>query len=215
MKTAVLIGASGLIGNFLLQDLLAESSYQKVIILVRRLLPIEHQKLLQIVTDFTDENILKVNIKGDDLFICTGTTIKKAGSKANFRAIDFSLPLHIATIAAENKMKKLLLVSSAGATKNSLFFYPKIKGELEQELIKLPFENIYILRPSILLGNRNEKRLAEAFFQKMMIQLSFLMKGKFKKYAGIKAEQVAVKMVAFAQQKTEQKISVIENQQLF
>ncbi|MEY4877237.1 MAG: hypothetical protein RL708_2387 [Bacteroidota bacterium] len=215
MKTAVLIGASGLIGNFLLQDLLAESSYQKVIILVRRLLPIEHKKLQQIVTDFTDENILKATIKGDDLFICTGTTIKKAGSKANFRAIDFSLPLHIATIAAENKMKKLLLVSSAGATKNSLFFYPKIKGELENEVVQLSFENVYVFRPSLLLGNRTEKRLLEIIFQKIMTKLSFLMKGNFKKYAGIKAEQVAAKMVVFAQQKAEQKICFIENQQLF
>ncbi|MFM2225888.1 MAG: hypothetical protein RJA07_2090 [Bacteroidota bacterium] len=215
MKIAVLIGASGLIGNFLLQDLLAEPAYQKVIILVRRSLPIQHIKLQQIVTDFADENILKANIIGDDLFICTGTTIKKAGSKEAFKAIDLHLPFSIAQVAKQNSVQKVLLVSSAGANEKSIFFYPHVKGLLEIALQQLHLNQLFIFRPALLLGNRTEKRLLEIIFQKMMTQLSFLMKGKFKKYAGIEAKQVAAKMIAFALQKTEQKISIIENQQLF
>jgi uncharacterized protein YbjT (DUF2867 family) len=191
MKTAVLIGASGLIGNFLLHNLLAESSYQKVIILVRRLLPIEHKRLQQIVTDFADDTILKENIKGDDVFICTGSTIKKAGSKAAFKAIDYTLPLQIATIAAENKMNGLYIVSALGANSKSIFFYPKIKGELENELLKLNLKSILIFQPSLLLGNRNEFRFFEKISQAIFPILNTLLIGKLKKYRAIEAKKVA------------------------
>jgi uncharacterized protein YbjT (DUF2867 family) len=195
MKTAVLIGASGLIGNFLLHNLLAESSYQNVIILVRRLLPIQHKKLQQIVSDFADDTILKENIKGDDVFICTGSTIKKAGSKAAFRAIDYTLPLQIATIAAENKMNGLYIVSALGANSKSIFFYPKIKGELENELLKLNLKSILIFQPSLLLGNRNEFRFFEKISQAIFPIFNTLLIGKLKKYRAIEAMEVAEKML--------------------
>ncbi|MEY2830254.1 MAG: hypothetical protein RIQ33_2112 [Bacteroidota bacterium] len=215
MKTAVLIGASGLIGNFLLYDLLAESSYQKVIILVRKLLPIEHYKLTQVVTDFADENILKANIIGDDLFICTGTTIKKAGSKEAFKAIDWHLPFSIAQVAKQNSIQKVLLVSASGANEKSLFFYGRIKGFLENSLQKLNLPQLIIFRPSLLLGNRKEKRLAEKIFQKIFFAISFLFIGKLKKYKGIEAQQVAKKMNEIAQSSSNQKVIFFENNDLF
>jgi len=195
MKTAVLIGTSGLIGNFLLENLLAESSYQNVIILVRRLLPIQHQKLQQIVVDFNDVNVWKPYIKGDDLFICTGTTIKKAGSQAAFKAIDFNLPLQIATIASENKMTGLYLVSALGANASSTIFYSRIKGELENAIKKLDFKTILFFQPSLLMGKRNEFRFFEKVAQSILPVFNLLLFGKLKKYRPIEAKEVAETMM--------------------
>lgn len=195
MKKAVLIGASGLIGNFLLENLLAESSYQNVIILVRRLLPIQHPKLNQIVADLKDANVLKQYIKGDDLFICTGTTIKKAGSQEEFKAIDFDLPLQIATIASENKMNGLYLVSALGANADSSIFYSRIKGELENEIKKLDFKTILFFQPSLLLGKRKEFRFFEKVAQLILPVFNLLLFGKLKKYRAIEAKEVADTML--------------------
>ncbi|MEN9523686.1 MAG: hypothetical protein RL065_2063 [Bacteroidota bacterium] len=195
MKTTVLIGASGLIGNYLLEKLLAESSYQNVIILVRRLLPIQHPKLQQIVVDFNDVSILKQYTKGEDLFICTGTTIKKAGSQAAFKAIDFDLPLQIATIASKNKMKRLFMVSALGADSTSSIFYSKIKGELEDSISKLNFQTIVFFQPSLLLGDRKEFRFWEKVSQIIFPLFDIFLIGKLKKYRAIHANEVAHRMI--------------------
>ncbi len=197
LKTAVIIGSTGLIGNSLLGKMLANDNYKNVIALVRKPLLIHHPKLKVIEIDFENENENELQncLQGDDLFICTGSTMKKAGSKEAFRAIDFDLPLRIATIASQNKMKKLLLISALGASVKSLFFYSKVKGELEQAVQLLPFASIFIFQPSILLGDRNEKRFLESVSQKIFRFLSFLFVGRLKKYAGTESYKVAESMI--------------------
>ena len=199
MKTALIIGGTGLIGSQLLELLLKSQEYEKVIAFVKRDIGIQHLKLEQYVIDFDIPETYKELVKGDDFFCTIGTTIKTAGSQDTFRKVDFVYPKEFATIALQNKVKQFFLISSLDANSNSSNFYLKTKGEIEDFLKQCSFENTVILRPSLLLGNRKEFRLGEkigAFFMKLF---SFLFVGNLKKYKAIQSEAVAKAMFNIAQ----------------
>jgi len=193
-KTALIIGASGLIGQQLVQQLLEDERYEKVTALVRKPLDIEHDKLTQTRYDF-DWPDADLAI-GEELFCCLGTTIKKAGSQANFRKVDYDCIVETAKIALANGTKKIAIISSIGADKDSSIFYNKVKGETEEALRKLKYEACYVLRPSLLMGARDELRMGELVGKLAMTAFSFAVP---KKYKGIEGKQVAKAMIAVMQ----------------
>ncbi len=197
-RTALLIGASGLVGSYVLQQLLAMSIYNKVTVLVRRPLGVSHAKLQELVVDFEHLREHAHAFKVDDIYCCVGTTIKKAGSKEAFRAVDYHIPVETAKFASAQGAKQYLLVSSLGANAKSLFFYMRTKGEVEEALKKHPFKAIHILQPSMLLGPRKEKRFGEKFGQIFMKLVEPLLIGGLKKYKAIHAETVAKAMIKIA-----------------
>jgi uncharacterized protein YbjT (DUF2867 family) len=199
VKTALIIGSTGLIGSELLNLLLESSHYAKVITFVKRDTGIKHPKLTQHIIDFDKPETYKELVVGDDFFCTIGTTIKKAGSKKAFRKVDFEYPRQFAAFALQNKVQKYLIISSLSADANSGNFYLKTKGEIQDFLKDCNFESVAVLQPSLLLGNRTEFRFGEkvgAFFMKT---LSFLFLGNLKKYKPIEGKTVAKALLKIAQ----------------
>lgn len=192
-RRAILIGATGLIGSELLNLLLADSSYSQVKVLHRRSTGISHPKLDEHVVNFDDPDSWNHLLEGDDLYSALGTTIKKAGSQQEQYKVDFTYQFEAAKDAAENGVKKYALVSSAGASSKSRLFYSKLKGELDEAVKSFPFESILIFRPSILAGERKEKRPAEKFG--MILAKVFTKVPGLHKYRPIPARTVAHAMI--------------------
>ncbi len=199
MKTAIVIGSTGLTGGYLLTELVANPNYSKIIVLVRKASGQHNLKVEEQVVDFNKLIDFKNKIIGDDVYCTIGTTIKKAGSQEAFAKVDLEYPLSIAKIAKENGAKHFLLMSSLGANASSGNFYLKTKGALENVLRDLNFDSLSIFRPSILLGPRSEFRLGEKIGIFFMRLFSFLLLGSLKKYRPIHAKQVAHAMVAAGQ----------------
>jgi uncharacterized protein YbjT (DUF2867 family) len=201
-RTAVLLGASGLIGGYCLRDLLAEQAYSRVILLLRRELPLGEvemraAKVEQRVMDLgglMSSDFSAVN----DVFCALGTTIAKAGSQPAFRAVDYELPMQAARAAKAAGVEQFLLVSSTGASPASGNFYLRTKGELERDLTTLKFSALHIFRPGLLLGQRQEFRLSEALAQRIGPLLNPVMIGRMRRYRSVRARCVADAMVAAA-----------------
>ena len=194
--TAVVIGASGLIGSQLTTQLLNDPAYKTLRALVRRPLEITHPKLEQVITNFNDINDYKEKFgEGDVIFCCIGTTRKKVkGNKDAYRSVDFDIPVNAAEIGIAKNFSKYMLVSSVGANEASSNFYIKLKGQTEMAVRKFNFKSIGIFQPSILLGNRAEVRPGEKAAQKLMKVFSGLFFGSYKKYRAIDASEVAKAM---------------------
>ena len=208
LKTALVVGATGLVGNILTHRLLDSSAYEKVKVLVRHSLGWQHPRLQEIQYDFDHPNGLLV--QADDIFCCLGTTMKKAGSKDAFRKIDYKYPLDVAQRALVNRAKQFFLVSSMGANPDSSIFYNRVKGELERDLAALNYPALFIFRPSLLLGDRSEFRLGERIGEGLMKLLNPLIPAKYK---GIRVESVANAMFQKAQEGLTGK-HIIESDQL-
>ncbi len=201
MRTALLIGATGLTGNHCLNILLNDDSYQSVTVLTRRALDIRHDKLIQHLVDFDNLEASSDLIKADDIFCCLGTTIKTAGSKQAFRKVDVEYPTTIAQIAAKNGSEQFLVISAPESNDKSLLFYGRAKAEMEQAVCQFPFNGTYIFRPSLLMGKRDKYRLAEGTAIKVFTALPWLLSGSLKKFHPIEAKAVATAMVVAAKSK--------------
>jgi uncharacterized protein YbjT (DUF2867 family) len=198
-KTALVFGATGLIGNLLLEELVKSVEYQEISIFVRQSAGISHPIVREAVIDFDSVDTYAEQIKGDDLFICLGTTIKKAGSVKKMEEIDRDLPIKIAAIASSNGVKRIAVVSSLGASTSSKNYYLRIKGEMEEGILKLKFVNTAIVRPSMLLGERKEKRTGEVVGKIVMNTFKPVLSGKLRKYRAIHGRDVARVMIAILQ----------------
>ena len=161
MKTAIVIGATGLVGNELVQQLLKDSRFDKVKVFVRRSMKIVNNKLEEHIVDFETPDSWKKNVTGDVLYSAMGTTLKAAGSKEAQYEIDYTYQYQVARMAANNNVGQYVLVSAAGSSVDSKIFYSKMKGELERDVKKLPFDTIHIIRPGMLAGERREARSGE------------------------------------------------------
>lgn len=162
-KTAVVLGATGLVGSQLVAEILADNAYTKVILLLRRSAGITHPKIEEHLVDFDNPDSWEQWVKGDVLFSAFGTTIKKAGSQVNQYRIDFTYQFEVARAAKKNGITRYVLVSSAGANVKSKVFYSRMKGELDEAVKALHFETTVLLKPSVLVGQRNEKRWGESW----------------------------------------------------
>ena len=194
-RKAILLGASGLIGSNLLQQLLIGNHYNEVLVVVRKSLNIQHPKLKQLVVDFDQLQKQASQMQGDVVFCCLGTTRKKTPDKEQYKKIDHQYPIDAAWIAYSNGATQYHLVSALGANANSNVFYAKLKGEVEKDLKTVPFKVIHIYRPSLLDGHRNESRFAEKLMISMMRVLNPILVGPLRKYRSIKVETVATAML--------------------
>ncbi len=192
-KSAVLIGATGLVGSEVLNLLLEDGRYRKVKVFHKRSTGIQHPKLEEHIIDFDNIHEWQHLITGDELYSALGTTIKKAGNEESQYAVDYTYQYEVAKAAADNGVKRYSLISSAGANHRSRVFYSRLKGELDDDVKALPFEVITIMRPSILSGDRNESRPGESiglFFLSFMTKIPGL-----KKYRPISGSIVAQGMI--------------------
>lgn len=188
--TAVLAGASGLVGRYCLNHLLEDAFYDRVITLGRRTQEVEHRKLTQRRVEFGElayEDLAGVT----HVFCCLGTTIRKAGSEEAFRKVDYEYPLALARKAASAGAGRYMLVSSVGAESKSGTFYLRVKGELEEALQALPFEALYLFQPSILLGPREEQRPGERLGIMLARTLEWALVGGLRKYRPMPAAVLA------------------------
>lgn len=197
MKTALVAGATGLIGNQLIDLLLKDDAYTVVKAVTRTTLNITHPKLENIVIDFDTMAEHKELLKADDVFCCLGTTIKKVKTKERFRKVDFDYPLELARITKENGATKFLLISALGADKKSAVFYNQVKGEVEEAIQQIGFDAYHIFRPSLLLGDRAEQRSGEDAAKFVFKYLGFIVPEKYK---GIESIKIARAMQAKAAQ---------------
>ena len=187
---ALIVGATGLVGSNLLSLLLQSDHYNEIHAITRKPLP-ANSKLKQFTNSGTELEKIPEAFKIDDVYCCLGTTIKKAGSKEAFSAIDFDYPLNVAKLSLENGASQYLIVTALGSSSKSSIFYNRVKGEVEEALRSLGFKSLKIFQPSMLLGSRNEKRLGEDFGKVLFSILGFLLLGPFKKYKAVEGARVA------------------------
>jgi uncharacterized protein YbjT (DUF2867 family) len=198
-KTAILLGATGLVGGELLKILLEDKNYAKIRVFSRKAIGLDHPKIELHLIDFDKPDTYRHKVLGDEVFCCLGTTIRQAKSKANFYKVDYQYPITFAEIALQNGVRRFSLVSAMGAKANSLIYYNRVKGETENKLLQIPFEAVHILRPSLLLGERKEVRTGEIWGKKIGDWFGFLIP---KKYKGIEASAVAKAMQAYVLRNT-------------
>ena len=211
MKTALIFGSSGLIGNELLKTILLKNDYSNIKIFVRTVPEINNSKVEIIKTDFRNLEKYKDKINGDDCYFCIGTTKKDTPDKNEYRRIEYDLPVNIAIIAKKNSVNSFYYVSSIGASPKASSGYLKNKGEVEEELKNLNFSKLVIIRPSLLVGTRKSFRLGEVIFTPIMNTLTLFAFGSLKKYKPIKIENV-VKAILNISTSTSNKIVYESNE---
>lgn len=197
-KTAIILGATGLTGSILLEKLLSDDRYSKVKLFGRKEVPISHDKLEQHLVHLLDLEKYASDFKADDVFCCIGTTKKKTPDQNEYRKIDFGIPVDAAKLCKENDINTFAVISSIGAKVGSSNFYLKTKGEMENAVLEYEIPNTIILRPSLIVGDRNEKRAGEKFSILMMNLFNPFMFGRMKKYRSIDARTIVSVMVHLA-----------------
>lgn len=194
-KTAIVFGATGLVGTELLKMLEQDARYSKIKVFGRSKPKFITEKVELFLGDLRNPERLSNNLTGDELFICLGTTIKVAGSKEEFRRIDLELPAKVAAIAHTCGVETATVISSLGANHKSNNFYLRTKGEMEQQLTAIGFPKLTIMRPSLLLGEREEYRFGEVVSKHVFKLFGFIMAGKLKRYRPVQAAAVANTMI--------------------
>lgn len=198
-KTALLLGATGLVGKALLEELLAEPAYERVIVWGRRPTGRVHEKLLERTIELELIPIMEEE-KVTDVFCCLGTTIRKAGSRDAFRQVDYGYPVSLGEWALQHGAERMLVVSAMGADPGSRVFYSRTKGEMEQALSALGLPLLFLFRPSLLLGDREERRFGEELAARVSKALPFLYAGPFRRYRPVPGQVVAMAMNRAAQE---------------
>jgi uncharacterized protein YbjT (DUF2867 family) len=196
VKRAVVFGATGLVGKELVNALLENIDFENVTVVVRKQLALTDPRLKQIkLSDFSKLMDLRDKLKTGVFFCCVGTTIKTAGSKEEFARVDLEIPKNIARLAESLSIPSLVAISSIGADADSSNFYLKTKGEMEKAVREIYHGNLKFVRPSLLMGNRDEFRFGEKVSTAFMKGFGWLFAGPFKKYKGIYASDVAFAMI--------------------
>ena len=205
-KTAIILGASGLTGSIVLEKLLNDDRYDTIKLFSRKRIDGLPSKVKQYIGDLLEFETFKKDFKGDDVFCCIGTTAKKTPNKTAYKAIDYGIPVAAASLAKANKITTLVVVSSIGANSKSNVFYTRTKGEMERDVLSKKVEYTYILRPSIIDGNRKEQRLGEKIGLNVFKIFQPLFFGKLKKYKITEAEHIAQAMINLANSSSQEKI---------
>lgn len=196
-RVAVIAGGTGLVGRFCLDVLLESPRYELVYAVGRREPSRRHRRLTSIQTDFS--NLAKLGLGHvDDVFCCLGTTIKRAGSRDAFRAVDYDLPVKLAQVSRDYGADHFSLVSSLGADPNARSFYLRVKGETERAIAAVGIRSLAFLRPSLLLGDRDERRLGESLGRIVATTIRPLLVGSLRRYRAVDARDVAMAMVLIA-----------------
>lgn len=197
-RTALIAGATGVVGRQLLTLLLAEPRYDEVHVLSRRPLGHEETGMQLHEVDFEQLNRHAELFDVDDVFCCLGTTLKQAGSKAAFEKVDHDYVVELARLADAAHARRFLMISAVGANPKAMAFYSRVKGRTEADVLEAGPPTVHIVRPSLLMSEREEHRPGEAIAQKLMPALNPLLGGPLRRYRGVEAQAVAEKMLALA-----------------
>ena len=206
-KTAIILGATGLTGSHLLQLLLDDERYARIIVFGRKTCGVSNANLTEHIVNVLHLENQQELFQADEVFCCIGTTKAKTPNKDIYTKIDYGIPTAAAKLCKENGIETFMVISALGAKKKSKIFYNRVKGKMEEAVLGLNIKNTYILQPSLIVGNRDEKRSGEkvaAFFMKIF---GFLVP---KKYKIIKAETIAEAMLILAKQDYSEKIITSE-----
>ncbi len=198
-KTAIILGASGLTGGFLLKELLEDANYSQIKIFARSPLRTKHEKVTEYIGDLLSLEVFQSDFTGDVVFCCVGTTLKKTPDKNLYRKIDFGIPVTTAKLCKVNNISTLVVISSLGANAKSSFFYPRTKGEMEVSVLSYGIESTYLLQPSFITGKRTESRFLEYVGFCITKLLSFVLVGPLKKFKSIAAITLAKAMHTLAE----------------
>jgi uncharacterized protein YbjT (DUF2867 family) len=200
-KTALILGGTGLVGAQLVKELSSGNEYEQIHLLTRREIESKHSNIKVHIVDFDNlpnyADLFKVN----DVFVCLGTTIKKAKSKEAFRKVDYDYVVETAKLAKMARIDKFLVITAMGANSKSKFFYSRVKGDVEETLQLLNLNSLHMFRPSLLLGERKELRVGEKFSKAISSFFQFLLIGPLRAYRPIKANTVANAMIVVAKSK--------------
>jgi uncharacterized protein YbjT (DUF2867 family) len=194
-KTAIILGATGLTGHHLLKRLLAAEQYERVIVFGRRSTGIDHPKLKEHLTDLLKLEQHAEAFKADEVYCCIGTTRAKTPDKVAYRQIDLGIPTQAASLCKKNHINTFTVISALGANPRSKVFYNRLKGEMEAAVTAMALPNTYVVQPSLIGGEREEKRTGEWFFKQLFKGLNYLMAGPLKKYRSIHPDQIAKAML--------------------
>lgn len=212
-RSAIVIGATGLVGQSLVKQLCEDERYVSVITIGRNKLTYTHEKLEQRICSLDTISESDINI-AHEIFCCLGTTMKKAKTKEQFEKVDFEYPLNVASLAKNKGIEHFIVISAMGASEKAAAYYSRVKGKLEQELIKLEFKCLSIIRPSLLTGGRTEFRLGEKVGESVLKVLNPILIGPLKKVRSIPAEQVATAMIAIALTPSKNPVTIYKSDQL-
>lgn len=201
-KTAVVLGATGIVGTQLVKTLISSKEYNTIHLFTRREFECNDPTCILHIIDFDNLNDYAELFHVNDVFICLGTTIKKSKTKEAFRKVDYEYVVDAGKLAKEANVEKLLVISAIGADSNSKFFYSRVKGDMEETLKLLQVNSLHIFRPSLLLGERSEFRLGERVSGTLSSFFQFLLVGPLRPYRPIQAETVAAAMSMVAQSKS-------------
>jgi uncharacterized protein YbjT (DUF2867 family) len=197
-KSAIIIGATGLTGSLLLQHLLDDNRYQTIKLFSRNSCNITHSKIEEHLVDLFELEKHQDLFNADEVFCCIGTTKAKTPDEATYLKIDYGIPVTLAHICAKNEIETFLVVSALGANKKSKLFYNRTKGKMEEDVLREKIKNTYILQPSLISGNRTEKRFGEKMAKIFMKILNPLLIGSLKKYKSIHPKTIVNAMVWLA-----------------
>ena len=201
MKTAIILGATGLTGGILLQKLIKDNRYEKIRLFSRHSANVSHPKVEEYLVDLFELENFENDFTGDQVFCCVGSTKKKTPDDEVYRKVDYGIPVSAAKLARKNGFESFLVISALGADPNSSFFYNRVKGEMERDVLKQGVKNTYIFQPSLIAGKREEKRPFEAAWKQVMKVGDHLLLGPLKKYRSIHAEKIVDAMIYVANHK--------------
>lgn len=197
MKTAIIIGATGLTGGLLLEELLRDASFEKIKLFSRSSVKIEDAKIEEHLIDLFELEKHSDKFTADVVFCCIGTTKAKTPDRETYKKIDYGIPVAAAKLAKQNGISTFIVISALGADVKSNVFYNKVKGEMQRDILSQKIQNTYILQPSLIVGDRNESRLGEDLASVFMRIFGFLIP---KKYKMIKAQTIAEAMHIIAKE---------------
>ncbi|QCR31312.1 oxidoreductase [Lysinibacillus sp. SGAir0095] len=197
MRSAIVVGGTGLVGLNLVKLLCDSEEYVSITVIARSKLTFNHPKLTVIIRSFNELEEKDIGF-AHEIFCCLGTTIKKAGSREEFEKVDVEYPLQVASLAKKCGIMHFIIISAMGANEKSSVYYNRVKGKLEKELVALELPQVSIVRPSLLVGERNEFRFGEKMGEWVLKVLNPLLIGPMKKYRSIEATQLALAMKVIA-----------------
>ena len=201
-KTALILGSTGLTGSFVLQELIDDTRYCKIVLISRRSSKLEHSKIEEHIIDMSQLNEYPNLFRVNEVFCCIGTTKAKTPDRSIYRTVDFDLPVKAAELSKMNAVPTFVVISSMGANSKSSIFYSRLKGEMEEAIINLRLLKTIIVRPSLIAGPRMEKRKGEQFAKILMKVLNPLLIGKLKVYRAIEPITIARAMIRLANEPT-------------
>jgi len=210
-KTAIILGATGLTGNIILHKLIGDDRYKTIKLFSRSKIEGLPDKVEQFIGDLLNLEDFKPDFKADEVYCCIGTTAKKTPDKVLYKKIDYGIPVTAAKLSKENNIPTFLVISAMGANEGSNVFYNKTKGQMEHDVLKRNIKNTFVLRPSLIGGERKERRLLEKIGLAVFQVIEPLFIGKLKQYKIIDAETIATAMIKLANNRSNTEVIITSN----